>query len=190
MIVIRIPGERLGVVIGPNGQTRRLLEERSGLKLEIDTSLNEVSVNDKVDGADPIMTLKMQDIIRALGRGFSPEHAMRLFSDDCYLELLDFHDYVGKHKEHVRRVTARLIGSEGKTRRIIEDSTGCDLAIYGHTVGIIGELEELAVAKRAVDMILSGAEHSSMYSFLEAQRRKVKKADAQLWKPAPTNDDA
>ena len=82
----------------------------------------------------------------------------------------------------MRQVAARIIGSEGKTRRIIEEQTGCDLAIYGHTVGIIGELEELGIAKRAVDMILSGAEHASVYSFLEAQRRKAKKADSALWK--------
>ncbi|MEA3136281.1 MAG: ribosomal assembly protein, partial [Thermoplasmata archaeon] len=70
----------------------------------------------------------------------------------------------------------------GKTRRIIEEQTGCDLAIYGHTVGIVGELEELGTAKKAVDMILRGAEHASVYGFLESMRRKVKKADAGLWK--------
>jgi ribosomal RNA assembly protein len=88
---------------------------------------------------------------------------------------------VGKHKGHVRRVTSRLIGSEGKTRRIIEEQTGCDLAIYGHTVGIIGDLEPLNSAKQAVDMILRGAEHATVYRFLENQRRKARKASAETW---------
>lgn len=182
MITIRIPQDRIGVVIGPHGATRKLLSERSGLPITVDSELNEVSFDDKTPGADPLMVLKMRDIIRALGRGFSPEHAMRLFSDDAYFELLDIHDYSGKNKERVRQITARIVGSEGKTRRIIEEQSRCDLAIYGHTVGIIGELEDLAVATRAVDMLLSGAEHASVYSFLEAQRRKVKKADSELWK--------
>jgi ribosomal RNA assembly protein len=182
MITIRIPQDRIGVVIGPQGATRKILTERSGLPITVDSELNEVSFDDKVAGADPLMVLKMRDVIRALGRGFSPEHAMRLFSDDAYFELLDIHDYTGKNKGRVRQVTARIVGSEGKTRRIIEEQTNCDLAIYGHTVGIIGELEDLGIATRAVDMLLSGAEHASVYSFLESQRRKAKKADSALWK--------
>lgn len=182
MITIRIPADRIGVVIGPHGATRKMLSERSGLPISVDSEANEVSFDDKAEGADPLMVLKMRDIIRALGRGFSPEHAMRLFSDDAYFELLDIHDYAGKNKARVRQVTARLIGSEGKTRRIIEEQTHCDLAIYGHTVGIIGELEELAAATKAIDMLLSGAEHASVYGFLESQRRKAKKADSDLWK--------
>lgn len=182
MITIRIPQDRIGVVIGPHGATRKLLSERSGLPITVDSELNEVSFDDKVPGADPLMVLKMRDVIRALGRGFSPEHAMRLFSDEAYFELLDIHDYTGKNKGRVRQVTARIVGSEGKTRRIIEEQTSCDLAIYGHTVGIIGELEDLGIATRAADMLLSGAEHASVYSFLESQRRKAKKADSALWK--------
>ena len=182
MIVIRIPQDRIGVVIGPSGETRRMLSERSGLPISVDSEANEVSFDDKVAGADPLMVLKMRDIVRALGRGFSPEHAMRLFSDDVYFELMDIHEYTGKNKGRVRQVTARIVGSEGKTRRIIEEQTGCDLAIYGHTVGINGELEELGTAKKAVDMILRGAEHASVYGFLESKRRQVKKSDAGLWK--------
>lgn len=177
MIVIRIPADRIGVVIGPSGETRKMLSERSGLPISVDSQANEVSFDDQVAGADPLMVLKLRDIIRALGRGFSPEHAIRLFGDDAYFELLDIHDYVGKNKTRMRQVAARIIGSEGKTRRIIEEQTGCHLAIYGHTVGIIGELEELGHAKRACDMILRGAEHSSVYGFLESQRRKAKQAE-------------
>lgn len=179
---IRIPGDRIGVLIGPHGETRKLLTERSGIRLDVDSSMNEVTVLDKAEGSDPVTALKLRDIVRAIGRGFSPEHAMRLFSDDCYFELLDFHDYVGKNKSRMRQVTARLIGSEGKTRRIIEEQTGCDLAIYGHTVGIIGDLEDLGNAKQAVDMILRGAEHASVYRFLEGQRRRSRRANSELWK--------
>lgn len=182
MIVIRIPQDRIGVVIGPSGETRKMLSERSGLPISVDSEANEVSFDDKVPGADPLMVLKMRDIIRALGRGFSPEHAMRLFSDDVYFELLDIHDYVGKNKSRMRQVAARIIGTDGKTRRIIQEQTGCDLAIYGHTVGIVGELEQLANAKKACDMILRGAEHASVYGFLESKRRNAKQADSALWK--------
>ena len=181
MIYIRIPKDRIGALIGPKGKTRKLLERRAGLKLDVDSDQNEVMLHDEADGVDPLMVLKMQDIVRAVGRGFSPEHAMRLFSDEAYFELLDIHDFVGKHKNHVRRVAARIIGADGKTRRIIEEQTGCDLAIYGHTVAIIGDLEDLAIAKQAVEMILRGAEHASAYRFLENKRRDARRAKSDLW---------
>lgn len=170
MMYIRIPKERVGVVIGPSGATRKELEERSGVRIEVDSDENEVTVHDQA--ADPIMAMKVRDVVKAIARGFPPEKAQRLFSDDCYFELVDIHEYTGKHKGHVRRVTSRIVGSEGRTRKIIEDQTGCDLAIYGHTVGIIGELIPLGQAKHAVDMILRGAEHASVYRYLENQRRK------------------
>ena len=183
MNIIRIPKDRLGVVIGPGGETRRQLMQRSGIRIEVDSAENEVTIHDEADGVDPIMALKMRDIVRAIGRGFSPENAMRLFSDDAYFELVDIHEFTGKSRERQRQVTARLIGTDGKTRRILEEQTGCNLAVYGHTVGIIGGIDEIVIAKQAVEMICGGAEHASVYRFLETQRRKARRAGAELWEP-------
>ncbi len=180
MIYIRIPKERVGVIIGPKGETKKMLEERSGIPIEVSSDENEVAIHDEVPNADPLMVMKMQDIAKAIGRGFAPERAMRLFSDDAYFELMDIHDYVGKHKNHVHRVKGRIIGSEGKTRRIIEEQTGCEIAVYGHTVGIIGDLEDLGTAKQAVDMILRGSEHANVYRFLENKRRQARRSQ-DLW---------
>jgi ribosomal RNA assembly protein len=181
MIYVRIPKDRIAVVIGEKGRTRKLIERRSKLSMEVDSENNEVAIHDEKASADPLMVMKAQDIVKAIGRGFSPDHAMRLFSDDIYFELIDIHEFVGKQKNHVRRVSARLIGAEGKTRRVVEDQTGCDIAIHGHTVGIIGPIESLHDAKQAVEMLLRGSEHASVYRFLERKRREVRKAAQTLW---------
>lgn len=181
MILQKIPQDRVGALIGPRGGVRRALQERSGIAIDVDSDLNEVTIHDEVEGVDSLMALVLRDVIRAIGRGFSPDHAMRLFSDEVYFELLDIHDYTAKTKSHVHRVASRVIGAEGKTRRIIEEATGCDLAIYGHTVGIIGDLEPIGIAKQAVDMLLSGSEHASVYRFLETMRRKSNIKNRELW---------
>lgn len=181
MIYIKIPKDRIGALIGPKGQTRKMLEKRSGAAIEVDTEMNEVTIHDEVEGVNAIDIMKLQDIVKAIGRGFSPERAARLFSDDAYFELLDIHDFVGKQKNHVRRVAARIIGAEGKTRRIVQEQTGCDVSIYGHTVAIIGSLEPLADAKHAMEMLLRGAEHASVYRYLERKRRDTRKGRNELW---------
>jgi ribosomal RNA assembly protein len=175
MRYVKIPLDRVGVIIGPDGEIRNRLERITGTKVHVDSQEGEVAI-DETTAEDPLMPLKAEDMVRAMGRGFSPDHAFKLLSDDFYLHVFDIHDYAGKDKEDVRRVAARIIGSEGKTRRIIEDMTGALLSVYGHTVSVIAATEAMVTAKRAVDMILNGSEHAAVYRFLEGQRRKAKLA--------------
>jgi ribosomal RNA assembly protein len=91
-----------------------------------------------------------------------------------YLELIDMKDYVGGKAEHLVRLRARVIGSNGKTRRLIEELTGSTMSVYGSTVGLIGQPEQVDVARRAVDMILRGSEHATVYRFLERSRAKLR----------------
>lgn len=91
------------------------------------------------------------DFVKAVGRGFSPQRAMRLLEEDEYLEVIEIADYIGSKKpEQMTRVRSRLIGSQGKTRRIIEDLTGVNMSIFGSTVCLIGNSVQLPVAKTAV----------------------------------------
>lgn len=168
----RIPLDRVGALIGPKGAVKEHLEKRGGT-LTIDSATGEV----KIDFSDPLVALQIDSVVRAIGRGFSPERAMRLLNEAIYLELLDIHDYVGKNPRHVKRVSGRVIGTGGKTRRIIEEMTNSHLSIYGHTIGIIGELEDVTVAKKALDMLLSGAPHPAVYRLLERAKRDRKIRD-------------
>ncbi|MCU0861129.1 MAG: KH domain-containing protein, partial [Methanomassiliicoccales archaeon] len=72
------------------------------------------------------------------------------------------------------RQRARVIGSNGKTRRLIEDLTGVYMSVYGSTVGLIGQPEQVEVARKAVDILLRGSEHSTVYSYLERSRPKLR----------------
>ena len=67
-----------------------------------------------------------------------------------------------------------LIGKDGKTREIIVDMAEVDMAIYGKTVSLIGELQNVMVAKEAVEMILNGSRHKSVYACLENKKNERK----------------
>ena len=77
MKYLKIPMERVGVLIGHNGITRRKLEDFANVKLNIDSKLGEVSIDDHKN-VDPISIIKIENIILAIGRGFSPENAFKL----------------------------------------------------------------------------------------------------------------
>jgi ribosomal RNA assembly protein len=175
MLFVRIPKERVGVLIGPDGKTKKMIEENTGVSLNIDSEVGEVTIVPREDEVvKGHVGLAARDIVKAIARGFSPERAMALKSDDMYFTLIDIRDYTGKNSKHVKRIRGRLIGTKGKTRRIVEELSGAEMSVYGNTVALIGDLLSMDASKRAVEMILEGSEHSAVYRFLEGQRREMK----------------
>ena len=171
MKYIHIPKDRVGVLIGKDGETKKTIEKISQMHLEIDSEEGDVSFNEQ-EAKDPLIPLKVEDVIRAIGRGFSPEDAFRLFGEETELFIFDIYDYVGKKESHLIRMKSRIIGREGKTKRVIEGLTGGILAIYGHTVAVIADFESIDIAKKAIDMLLSGSEHPTVYRYLEREMKK------------------
>lgn len=90
----------------------------------------------------------------------------------------------GRTPNQIRRLKGRVIGQGGKTRRNIEELTSTFITIFGNTIGIIGELENQQVALTAIIRLLKGAEHSTVYRYLNEQRRKLKRQRQQeMWRP-------
>ena len=174
MQYLKIPHERISILVGTNGEVKREIETRTGVRLIIDSDEGVVDVDER-GAKDPIYALKVRDVVKAIARGFNPKTAMEIVEKDLYFLLIDIRDYTGKKPKRIREIKGRLIGREGKTKRIIQDLSGCSLSIYGHTVGIIGDSENLEIARNAVDMILTGSRHASIYSYLERMRREMKK---------------
>ena len=173
---IRIPQDRVGTLIGTKGETKKMLQNISGIKIDVDTE-GEVMIHDDAETADPLMALKIIDVIKAIGRGFNPDHATRLFDDDEYLEVVDLKEFVGGRNNQLSRIRGRIIGKDGKTRQIIEDLTGVYVTIYGNTVALIGNSVSLPVAKHAVELLLNGSEHATVYHYLESQRPRLRIAE-------------
>ncbi|OGS44695.1 MAG: RNA-processing protein [Euryarchaeota archaeon RBG_13_57_23] len=170
---IKIPTDRVGALIGKGGSVKQKLEERTGVKITIDSEEGDVQV-DHTHSEDPSMALAVLNVVHAIGRGFSPTKAFLLLDDDYFLKIFDIRDYVGKRQESVVRMRARVIGSRGKTRTLVEELTGAFVSVYGNTVALIGNTLQIDIASRALDMLLSGSEHAAVYNFLEGRRGQLK----------------
>ena len=86
--------------------------------------------------------------------------------------VIDIRDYTGKSENSLARVRGRIIGLHGKSRRVIEELTKCDVSVYGKTVAIIGEPTELRLAKDAIEKLAAGSQHKSVYNMLQRARTK------------------
>ncbi|KXB09657.1 hypothetical protein AKJ35_00125 [candidate division MSBL1 archaeon SCGC-AAA833F18] len=176
---LRIPKERIGSVIGPDGEVKNRLEKETETEIDLDSETGEVIV--KSSEEKPLQALAACDIIKAVGRGFSPEHAFNLLDDDMYLEVIDITRYTGGSEKAKSRLKGRVIGRGGRTRQAIEENAEVFVSIYGKSIAIIGGPERLQIAREAIAMLLDGAPHSAVYKFLEQKRRELKKRP-DLWK--------
>jgi ribosomal RNA assembly protein len=166
----RVPEERLAVLIGPRGRTKRMIEEKTTTKLSVDTETGTVTVSSD-DSGDPTGAMKARDMALAIGRGFSPERAVRLLRDDTYLGVIDIKQITGKkQKASLWRIRSRLIGTDGKARTRIEELSGASVSIFGSTVAVIGQEKQLASATHAVELLLRGSEHSVVFHLLARMR--------------------
>jgi ribosomal RNA assembly protein len=168
---LKIPKERIAVLIGTKGEMKKKIEEETNSKIQVSSDEGDVTIS----GDDSMGLFSAREIIKAIGRGFSPETAMLILKSDYSFELLNISDYVGKSKKTAVRLKARVIGAEGKARRQIEDLTETKLSIYGKTIGIIGEAECVLLARRAIETLLAGATHASVYQWLEKKKKELER---------------
>ena len=179
---MKIPRRRIGVLIGPDGSTKTRIERELSVELEIESETGGVSITLAEGCKDPSVLFVAKDIITAIGRGFPPELAFRLMHEEGnVLEIIDLRLIFGRSESDIRRVKGRIIGTAGKTRGLIEELTEADVCIYGHTIGLIGDAEQVQAAKEAIQMLIRGSQHRTVYRFLYRKRRELKKRMLQLW---------
>lgn len=171
---LKIPQNRIGALIGNKGDVKKSIEKATETILDIDSEDGTVYITPQENMSDPLGVWNANHIVKAVARGFNPEVALKLVDDDIYLEVIKLPLYIGKSKNALSRYKGRIIGQNGKTREIIMDMAEVQMAIYGKTVSLIGEMDNIMIAKEAIEMILKGSRHKSVYSFLERKKDELK----------------
>ncbi len=178
---LKIPLERIGVLIGPKGRVKRRIENMFEVSLSIESGSGSVEISLNPEAKDITAIFTVKNIVKAIGRGFNPRRAERLAEEESDLILIDLTDYVGRSRNALSRVKGRIIGREGRSRKLLEELTGTAISIYGHTVAVIGKFENLDVTREAILMLVKGAFHKTVWNFLYTHRRKMKKEKVELW---------
>lgn len=162
-------------MIGLRGRTKRELEKKGKVKLAVSAE-GDVRIT-----GESYEVWRAHEVVKAIARGFAPEKAFKLFNEDYYFRLIDLGDMFSSEKD-IHRYKGRIIGENGKSRRIIEETSEVFVCVYGDTVGLIGPLDSVNLATEAIEALLQGASHARVYSLLERGRRKLKEENMKLWK--------
>ena len=165
---LKIPEERVAVLIGKSGETKKEIEDLT--KSELDVSKEGDVI---IKGSDGLLLYTTKEIVKAIARGFNPKTALLLLKQDYAFELIDMKEIAGKSKNTLQRLKGRVIGKGGRSREEIERFTDCNISVYGKTVGIIGEVQQVSLARQAVAMLLQGSMHKTVWKFLEKKKKEM-----------------
>jgi len=182
-----IPLERVGVLIGKEGITKGRIERAFKTRLLIQSETGVVEIVPSDDSQDPTTVLRARDVVVAIGRGFSPERALGLIDDDIVLDIIDLREAFGRNEREIARLKGRVIGREGKIRRLIEEMTNAKVSVYGHTISMLGDYQTVTAAREAIELLLKGKQHSTVYKLLRKIKSESKKRETlELWQKPPT----
>jgi ribosomal RNA assembly protein len=157
---IKIPEERKAVLIGKMGRIKKQIQGLTNTCIEI---------NDEITASgEPIDLMILENIVKAIGRGFSPKNAFELLDEEYVLRIID----LPKGEKQIKRTKSRIIGTSGRCRDRIEKMTRSHICIYGKTVSIIGKSDDVNLAEDAIEKLISGATHKNVYAFLKRRINK------------------
>ncbi len=166
MEIVKIPAERIGALLGPGGATKKRLEGLAKAEMEVSAEGEDEIIGESAE------EFFLKDVVKAIGRGFAPEDAEKLFRENYALEIMDLKEYC-KGENDLKRVRGRIIGEEGKMKNEIEAATESKISVYGWTVGIIAPLDALGYAKKAVNKIIEGAQLTRVFNDLARYKKEI-----------------
>lgn len=161
MEIIRIPEERITEL----KKSRKDIEKKTKTKINI--SEGEITIEGDVSD-----TYFVKDIVKAIGRGFEPEKAMKIYTNDFQLHIINLKEYE-KNENGIKRLKARVIGEKGKIKNEIENATDCYLSIYGNTIGIMAKVDTIEYTKEAIEIILGGSKFSTLFRYLSRIKKQI-----------------
>ncbi len=153
---------------------KSIIERDLNVKITV-TNDNSVIIEPKEDTRiDELM--KSKSIIEAINYGFQIDDALLLKNDDYILDVIDLRDYIDKNKTtHLTRIKGRIIGENGKARKTIEELTDTKIVISNKCIAMIGNFENVRAAREAIEMLIRGRQHVTVYRWLQGWRRELKR---------------
>jgi ribosomal RNA assembly protein len=153
--LIRIPKERIKILAADRGKIKKEIEKITKTRIQI---------NEGVDiKGEAIDVMTATNIVKAIGRGFDPDIAFELIDEEKTLYIITLEET----DKTMKRIKSRLIGTGGRARKNIERLTNTNVCIYGKTVSIIGNYENVEKARAALEKLISGSMHKTVYKYLE-----------------------
>ncbi len=91
MGILKIGKNRIAVLIGTDGQIKKDIEKKLGVKINLDSKTGDCEVLPKLEEPNykPLNVYTAQKVVNAINRGFNPIKAMKLIEENYDLEVFN-----------------------------------------------------------------------------------------------------
>lgn len=151
---------------------RRVKKNKYKLEEELNIKI-EVKDNEIILEGNPLDLYAAENVINALDRNFPLNVALLLKRSDYVMEDIPIKNLVRKGR-NLEEVRGRIIGTKGKSLKLISDLSECYVVLHENVVSLIGTFEKIKDAQIALQNLIKGSKHSKVYNYLERTRKKPK----------------
>jgi len=148
-------------------KNKKIIEET--LKVKLSSKENIVFI--KGDAENEYICLQA---IEAIDLGFSIKESLLLKDEEIIFKQINIKS-IAKRRD-MSQIRARIIGTNGRVIDTLESLTDCFFAVHNNTVGIIGNIENMKTALYALENLIAGSKHASVYAYLEKKLAESKTA--------------
>jgi ribosomal RNA assembly protein len=150
-------------------QIGKVLQSKKKLESEFEVKITNQGKNLFVDG-DTDKEFTALQAMEAVNLGFSTDKVILLKDENIILQTIHIKDITKRHD--LERVRARIIGTQGKTLKTLNNLTNCEFSLNDNQIGIIGYTEDIEEAIQAITSLIQGSKQANVYAHAE---REVKK---------------
>lgn len=164
-------GKELWRVLGKDEKNICGLRKRLDLKIDV-MRQNDDSADMILTGNNAMQEYILNEILEALASGFDLKTALLLEDEEFVFKKINLRTYAKGSRLGV--VRGRIVGAQGKSKKVIQDLTNCFISLSDNYVAIIGRAESIELASKAIESLIRGTKHANVFKFLEKSRGTLK----------------
>lgn len=151
--------------------TRKIMRDKKLIEQTLDVKLTSKEKIIFIEGNAESEFLCMQ-VIEAINLGFKINIALLLKDEEIVFKQINIKSI--SKRNNMSQIRARIIGVHGRVLETFESLTDCFIAVHNNSVGIIGNVDNMETAVYALQNLISGSKHASVYAYLEKKLAESK----------------
>ncbi len=165
--------KELGRILAHEGRNIKHLEKEFDAKILVKKGKYEADFI--INGKNSVQEYIILEIFEALAVGFDLETAMLLKDEDFVFKKVELKKYV--HGGRLEVIKGRIVGAQGKSKRVIQNLSECYICLCDNSVSIIGHAENVELASRAIESLIRGSKHANVFKALEKGRAALREEE-------------
>lgn len=165
-------GKELWRVLGKDEKNIYGLREKLGVKIDVKRQKDSDDADILITGKNGMQEYFISEILEALASGFDLKIAILLENEEFVFKKINLRTYAKGSRLPV--VRGRIVGSQGRSKKVIQSLTDCFISLSDNYVAIIGKPESIELASKAIESLIRGTKHANVFKFLERSQGTLK----------------